>query len=199
MFRKQGFPFDADTYLNIYETCNVGCKFCKFNQRARFPIKNEIDFEMYSNLRVLVSYKTEPLPFADNSHTRWVVENLHEHGASVLFLSRFPKKVLNILDVFNEEDIVGVSISEDLKNDFESIKEFLIASRKNGVKTWLSIEPVETFEFAEFVLNEFKDFADFLRVGKLDNVFDNSTQWQQIKQKLDKKFTQKNIFIKNCY
>lgn len=198
MFKKQGFPFEADTYLNIYKTCNVGCPFCKFNKTAMFPIKNEIDFEKIKGLRVLVSYQTEPLPFADNTYTKCVIDNLHKQKASVLFLSRFPKKLIAILDAFNGNDIVGISISEPIKNNFKDIEQFLTSAKAKGLKTWLSIEPVETYEFAYSVLENFKDKADYLRVGKLDNTLNNSSSWNKIKTKLEKDFSQPNIFIKPC-
>lgn len=199
MFKKQNLPFEADCYFNVYEGCNVGCKFgCKFNKHTSVPVLNKLDSKKFENKRVLVSYSTEPLPFENCDNTVDILKKLHSVNSSILFLSRHPKRVIKILDKFEKNDIVGVSISETIENDHFSITEFLKKAKALKIKTWLSIEPIMSFEFAEDIIKRYSSLADFLRLGKFDGEVQNSEEWQEIKQKIDKKYSQSNIFVKDC-
>lgn len=202
MFRKQGFPFEADTYLNVYSGCLVGCEFCKFNQNVTSALKTKFNPKDFKDKRVLISYSTEPLLFEDCSYTQEVIKQLHNQNAKLLFLSRFPKRVIKILDDFSKEDIIGVSVSEYLsgnkKTSFNDVKEFLKQSKQKGLKTWLSCEPILTFDFAKSCVDNFLDLTDFLRFGKLDGTEDNIAEWLEIKTKLEKYCNSEKIYIKEC-
>lgn len=202
MFKKQGFPFEADTYLNIYSSCLICCDFCKFNQKVSETSRTKFNPKNFKDKRVLVSYSTEPLLFEDCSYTQKVIKLLHNQNAKLLFLSRFPKRVIKILDDFSKDDIVGVSVSEylcgDKKTLFDDVKEFLKLAKQKGLKTWLSCEPIKSFEFAKSCVDDFENLADFLRFGKLDTQEDNTKQWLDIKTKLEKYCKSEKIYIKNC-
>lgn len=197
MFRnKRVRDFEADTYFNVYNGCNVGCKFCKFNKQIVIPTPNVLDECKLSNKRVLVSYSSEPLPFDDCTYTINIINRLHSINASILFLTRMTNRLIKILDCFKSGDIVGVSISENLDNDIESIEKFFDFARGKGLETWISLEPVETYEFASEIITKFKDKATYIRVGKLDCEIDNTLNFSLVANALKNTYNNDNIYIK---
>lgn len=198
MFKKQGISFEAETYLNIYNGCNSGCPFCKFNKIKTEPRKNSFNVKEFRNKKVLISYSTEPLPFRDNSYTVNVINELHSVGAKILFLTRHPDRLLKIIDCFNLEDIIGVSISENIYNDYKKIEKCLFLAKEHNIQTWISLEPVQTYDFVSNILDKFKDITTYIRVGKLDGIDDNISDWKILKGKIILNYSPRNIFVKEC-
>lgn len=192
---KYELPISADCFLNIYEGCNQGCDFCKFNKEISHPIPNKIIYLNYNNKKILVSYSTEPLPFENSKYTVEVIENLHKNNNKIIFLTRRPERVEKILEVFNKNDFIGVSISEPYNNNFENIERLIYKIKQQGKKCWISLEPILTLDFVKKNIAKFKE-VDFIRVGKMDNN-QNNKNWENVKKKLEKEFKNKdNVFIK---
>jgi len=200
MFKPQGTPISADVYFNIYEGCNQGCDFCKFNETISIPTPNTLDASLYKDKTVLVSYSTEPLPFKDNSYTINCIKQLHNNNAKIIFLSRRPTKTLEILNQFNAQDLIGVSISETSNpnfNDIFAIKKLAQKCNQKNLKMWISLEPVCTKEFADNIIHLFEDQVEYIRVGKLDNAKDDiQEEWQDIREHIQSNHSQKNILLK---
>jgi len=178
--------------------CNQGCPFCKFNSSVSEPIKNEFIPELYKDKKVLLSYSTEPLPFEDSEWTAYVIDELHKQNASILFLSRRPERIVKILPHFNKTDLIGCSVSENLSTqNIFTVLDFLKQAREKNLKTWVSLEPVLTENFAKSMIDLLKTEADFIRVGKLDSEKDNIKEWDKIRNTLTNKYkTEKGIIIK---
>jgi len=200
MFKQQDSPISADIYFNIYDGCNQGCDFCKFNSNISLPILNKFDPENFKNKVVLVSYSTEPLPFDDNTNTAFCIDELHKNNATILFLSRRPKKVMEILSHFNENDLIGISISESKNikfNDLVAIQNLANQCRENNLKMWISLEPVLSKEFTNSIISTFKNEVDYIRVGKLDTPqVDNQKEWGEIKEYISARHNQESVILK---
>lgn len=195
--RKYKIPTVCDNYLNIYDKCNIGCSFCKFNKNTNHIKLNEIDFSDYKNKKVLICYSVDPYPINyDNKVVPNIIEQLHNNGCSIVFLTRRADCLLQDINIFSEIDYIGVSISEkcDKNSSMEDIQDLFSEAKKKKIKTWISLEPIETFEFAKNVIDIFKDKVDFIRIGKNDLDY-NPEIWEDIKSKINV-LNIENVFVK---
>ena len=194
--RKYKIPIASDNYLNIYDKCDIGCFFCKFNRCVNQVSLNVINYDDYVNQKVLVSYSTDPYPYIyRNEVVPEVIGRLHKNNCSVVFLTRRAECLIKDLKIFNQGDYVGLSISEN--NDKNSTIEnntLLFQLAKNaGIKTWISLEPVVTFSFVREMLDIYQDKVDFIRIGKND--LEINCNWKNICEQV-KKLNFDNVFIK---
>lgn len=193
-FYKYDLPIFADNYINLYNGCNIGCKFCKFNPKKSIPVKQKIDCDKYHNQKILISYSVEPLQETNNTFIKEIINELHNNNCKIIVLSRMPKRLTNLLPIFLKNDFIGISISEEYENDFESIDNLLKKVKDLKLNSWISLEPVLSFEFAEKIIEKYINNASYIRIGKDDNL---TNYWNSIYKKLTEKYKYtKKIIIK---
>ncbi|HAN10499.1 MAG TPA: hypothetical protein DCP90_07785 [Clostridiales bacterium] len=196
--KKYNIPVVCDAYIDLYNACNIGCKHCKFERvRCERIIKeNEIDYGIYNSKKILICYSVDPYPlgFEDEKRVVKVIGELHKRNNTIVFLTRRAECLMQDLNIFSTNDWVGVSISEACEQNSEiiDIKQMYRVAKNKGVNTWMSLEPIRNLEFAEYIIKEFINLVDFIRVGKDDlNVCD----WNSIRDKL-KKYECEKVFLK---
>lgn len=67
-----------------------------------------------------------------------------------------------------------------------------------GIKTWLSVEPVISYSFAEKIIQKYVNLTNYLRFGKMDNNTQNNDEWEKIAEKIKLNYPQTNVFVKKC-
>ncbi len=187
MFKKKyAIPVSADAYINLYSACNIGCPFCKFHQNVKEIVPIRLQLEKYYNQTVLICYSVDPYPiYYQKELVPYVLKTLHKQNCKVVFLTRRVLPLYQDLALFQAQDYVGVSISENnpFNSNLADIKKVFSLAKEKGVSTWISLEPVESFSFVEHIINYFNGLVDFIRIGKND-VYLNQN-WIELKEKID--------------
>ena len=60
------------------------------------------------------------------------------------------------------------------------------------INTWMSLEPIYTAAYANYIIDKYYDVVDFIRIGKDDLV---EYDWDKIKEKIVVKDSRK-VFVK---
>jgi len=195
--RKYKIPTVCDVYLNIYDKCNIGCHFCKFNQNVKTYTINKINYDEYKDKKILVCYSVDPYPIDyDEMIVPNIIKTLHNNNCSIVFLTRRADCLMKDIDMFFEYDYIGISISEncDKNSSYKLIERVFRRAKTLKIKTWISLEPVSSIEFAKEIIYIFKDKVDFIRVGKNDLDY-NQKEWEKLKSQLNT-LKIKNVFVK---
>ena len=186
MFQKKYFiPVEATKYINLYQGCNIGCAFCKFNQNVKEVTPNSIDFNQYYQETVLLCYSVDPYPPGyQKKFVPSVLKRLHHQKCKIIFLTRNALALESDLSFFQSGDFIGVSISEDnpFNSNFLDIHRLFLKAKERKLFTWISLEPVYSYEFAHQVIDSFQDITDFFRVGKNDLI--DSNYWKLVKKQI---------------
>jgi DNA repair photolyase len=180
---KRSLQVKCDAYIDLYNTCNINCKHCKFQKERTSNLKIlNIDYSKYENKKVLFCYSVDPYPYGYESSfiVRESLEKLHKQNCSVVFLTRRASELTKDLDYFDTNDYIGISLSENC--DKNSIEEDIIKlyteAKKRNIKTWLSLEPVYTADYVNDIVKKYGHLIDFIRVGKDDLI---NYDWESVK------------------
>lgn len=190
--KRSNLIIHCDTYIDLYDKCNIGCEMCKFNKNIKIVNQNEINFDDFKNKRVLFCYKTDPYVLDDYDLVGKSIKKLHDNNCRIVFLTRKAKMIIKQLDLFNNRDFIGVSISENCtkNSNIEDIILLFKKAKELNINTWLSLEPVLTSQFTNNIIYKIRDYTDFIRIGK-DDLLDYD--WDNIRKDI-KVFD--NIYIK---
>ena len=125
-----------------------------------------------------------------------VLKQLHQQKCKIVFLTRNALALESDLSFFQSGDFIGVSISENnpFNSNFLDIRRLFLKAKERNIFTWISLEPVLTYEFARQVIHSFQDVTDFFRVGKNDLI--DSSYWQPVKRKIES-LNIPTVFVKN--
>jgi DNA repair photolyase len=194
---KHNISIECDTYIDLYSSCNINCKHCKFQiNRTNDIYLNDINYEGYRNKKVLFCYSVDPYPygFEQFNIVRTAIEKLHAQNCSLVFLTRRAECLLHDLDLFSNNDFVGVSISENCNRNTneEIIMEMYKKAKALGIRTWMSLEPIYSADYANYIINKYHDVVDFIRIGKDDLI---TYDWNNITKDIIVKDSPK-VFIK---
>ncbi len=190
--RKEEIPICCDDYLDLYDSCNIGCEMCKFNSNVKVIKQKSINYDSYYNKKVLVSYKTDPYALKDYNLVEKVIKKLHDNNCKIVFLTRRVNSLIKQLDLFNELDYVGVSLSENCSKNSKLTEILLMLeeAKRLNIRTWISLEPVLTSEFANQIIRMVNDDINLIRVGK-DDLLDYN--WNLISKKIT---TNPKVYLK---
>ncbi len=194
---KYNIPILCDAYIDLYNTCNINCNHCKFQIKRHDKIKlNDINYELYNNKKILFCYSVDPYPYGveKNNVVRLTIKRLHEKNNSIVFLTRRAECLIKDLDIFNKEDFIGVSLSEkcDTNSSEDTIMHMYKEAKELKINTWMSLEPIYTAAYANYIIDKYYDVVDFIRIGKDDLV---EYDWDKIKEKIVVKDSRK-VFVK---
>lgn len=185
--------------LNIYNKCDHYCKYCyvpiirkKFGQdfsgeiHPRHGILTEVwkEAKKYSfGKQVLLCFMCDPYCRADVEYktTRDVLKVLLKNQVTVAILTKGGKRCLRDLDLFKQFNAIKVGATLTFSDDTDSNKwepyaalpmdrmETLKKLKENGIKTWVSFEPVIDVRQTLQLIDMTHEFIDQYKVGKLNH------------------------------
>ncbi len=191
----------GDFCINIYSGCNHGCTYCfaphvlhktrgQFEAvRPREGLLAALEAQLggliggspYEGKTIHLCFTCDPYPAGiDTTPTREVIKLLKAAGCHVQILTKGGRRAVRDMDLLDGEDWFGVTISGAEKEEPGAAPEneriaTLWAAHSQGIKTWISFEPVYN---PETVYTAIKHGAwiDRLRIGKL-NYFPSDIDW----------------------
>lgn len=189
----------GDYALNIYIGCPHACRYCYVPQvlhmdRQTFhshvePRKNiieetkrQLEKEQISGKTIHLCFTCDPYPTGyDTSTTREIIKLLKSYGNHIQILTKGNGH--RDIDLLDKDDWYGITIDGTERVVCDRIKTFYEA-KKNGIKTWISFEPVVN---PDGVLNAIKllgKVADKVKIGKL-NYHHSDTNWKEFGQQAE--------------
>lgn len=189
----------GDYALNIYTGCPHRCYYCfaptvLHKDRELFhscveprkdiieETRKQLEREHITGKTIHLCFTCDPYPTGyDTTPTREIIKLLKEYGNHVQILTKGDGK--RDFDLLDGEDWYGVTIDgaraqldlmrgDDLRN----------ASR-NGIKTWVSFEPVLSDPFVLAAIRRLA-FADKVKIGKL-NYYPSDINWAEFGRKAE--------------
>ena len=192
--------------LNYYKGCDHGCQYCycktmpyiehgttvTVRQNFQSKLTTELAKNQIEN-QVLLSFISDPYCQANDELkiTHFVLQSLLSKNIPVAILTKGGTHALQDLDLFKKyKNIIKVGATLTCDNDYNSRNiepgaalpanrlEMLSRVHENGIRTWVSIEPVLFPDQSLKLIEKSMPFVDEFMVGKLNHV-QNSTDWHQ--------------------
>lgn len=191
----------GDYAINIYTGCPHRCYYCfapnvlrrdreKFHAEVK-PRENIVE-EVRKQLRregitdklVHLCFTCDPFPLEYNNHvpTREIIFLLKMTGNHVQLLTKNGTDSRDILDLLDQNDWFGVTLdgADNEENPHvtgeETRMEALRIAHENGIKTWVSFEPVINAERVLELIKEVAPYTDKVKIGKL-NYYPSNIDW----------------------
>lgn len=194
--------------FNFFKGCTHGCLYCYVPRMKKFfdkeykhenceSVLNEEELEKSAKKhegcgkQILLSFVGDPYCGVSQNDTTRVLEILNKYEHKVAILTKGGKRCLNDIEIFRkfgERIKVGSTLTFDNDNDsFEWEKgaanpeeriETLRILSENGIKTWVSFEPVVYPEQTLRLLEKVSKFVDHVKIGKIN-------EYQGIDKKID--------------
>ena len=182
--------------VNLYGGCAHGCVYCyapnaTYKTREIFSnplprkdiIKNlSIDCAKIPDRTkpVLLCFTTDPYQPIDQEYklSRKAIEVLHSYGFPVIILTKGGNRAVRDFDLLTDKDQFGATLT--CLDDSESLKwepgaalpqdriNTLKEAHDEGIKTWVSLEPVLNPETSLQIIRETHTFVDKFKVGLLN-------------------------------
>lgn len=212
--------------LNIYNGCDHNCKYCYIQTMPfRKQITNEgikprkdIVEKLEKQLKkqeiteqVLLCFMGDPYCKADTQYktTRDILKLLLKHDVPTAILSKGGKRILRDIDLFKEFQNIKIGTTLTLLEEDESLYhepgatlpreriEVLRILHHQGIKTWVSFEPVIRALTTYQLLELSYPFVDQYKVGKM-NHFKSDIDWKEFGNNIVKKLIKynKRFYIK---
>ena len=214
--------------LNIYTGCDHNCKYCyvKILKLQRYKLNNEIEprkdiiEKLEKQLKkqeiteqVLLCFMGDPYCQADIQYetTREVLNILLKYNIPTAILSKGGKRILRDIDLFKKFKKIKVGATLTLLDEKESLDyepnaalpreriEVLKRLHNEGIKTWVSFEPVirplTTYQLLELSY----PFVDQYKVGKMNHyILETDVNWGEFGNVIVKKLMKykKDFYIK---
>lgn len=183
----------CDLAINIYTGCNHGCVYCYaprvlHKTREQFEaieprkgivdaLKKQIITDSIKDREIQLCFTCDPYPAEiDTTVTREVIEVIKNSGKSVRILTKGGNRALRDFDLLDSGDWFGVTLTEYSgwlkENEYNAASLYerlnsLLRANEQGIKTWVSFEPVYNAEFVSVMLRDI-DFVDVFKIGKLN-------------------------------
>lgn len=187
----------ANLALNIYNGCSHGCKYCyapacMHKTHEQFSVVTprsmaglEKDCKILQDVgcteQIHLCFTCDPYQPIEQElgHTRNTLEIIKSHGLSVLILTKGGTIAQRDFDLLDASDSFGITLTCDNEKDtnewepgaaayFERI-ENLEAAKRNGIKTWVSFEPVLYPAQTLWLIEQVEHIADMVKLGKLNH------------------------------
>lgn len=189
----------GDLAINIYTGCPHRCFYCfaplvlrrdkeEFHLHVEprhgivQAVKNQIEREHITGKLIHLCFTCDPYPTGyDTTATREIIKIIKESGNHVQILTKGDGR--RDFDLLDCHDWYGVTI-DGAGAQYDIMRESdLREAYKNGIKTWVSFEPVLS---EPVVLNAIKRlcFADKMKIGKL-NYFQSGINWADFGRKAE--------------
>lgn len=190
----------GDLALNIYTGCPHRCYYCFApsvlrRDRERFhtnvqpregiveATRRQLEKEQITGKLIHLCFTCDPYPTGyDTTPTREIIKLLKEYGNHVQILTKGDGS--RDFDLLDGEDWYGATISgwnTDANEPGALLTPFrIIRLRKahdQGIKTWVSFEPVLDSNVVLGVIEDFHDIFDKVKIGKL-NYHPSDINWK---------------------
>jgi DNA repair photolyase len=217
----------SDLAANLYTGCSHGCRYCycpailRMNiddwandPKPRRDILNQLDRDaakLYGdNREILLSFMSDPY-HSDGAAivTRQALLILERHRLRVQVLTKGGKRSIGDFDILARNSwkfgSTIIFLNERLREEWEpggaSIAERIETVReahRQGIFTWVSVEPVIDAAEALSVMRELRDVVDLWKVGKLnhDKEREAAIDWQKFLSDTEATLAGKNFIIK---
>jgi DNA repair photolyase len=223
IYKPKGRALEYGDYcVNIYTGCNHGCTYCyarmmhnRYKPGVPFEdvrpregilaaLQAQLDTGAYAGKTVHLCFTCDPYPAnIDTTITRAVIGAIKAAGANVQILTKGGSRARRDLDLLEESDWFGITISGNEAAEPDAASEAdrlttLYAAHKKGVKTWISFEPVyETHSV--YAAIEKSAWVDVLRIGKLNYHNGPIDNWGAFGRECERLASVygKNIYIKS--
>lgn len=195
--------------LNFHKGCTHNCLYCyvpKMLGRFDTSYKHEdcvvsVNFDELEksakkfqgcDKQILLSFTGDPYCGVDKKATRRVLEILNHYNHKVAILTKGGSRCLNDIDIFKSYgDRIKVGATLTFDNDNDSLKwesgaslpqdriDTLRVLKENGIKTWVSFEPVIIPEQSINLLKSVANIVDHVKIGKINNYkgIDKGIDW----------------------
>lgn len=212
-------PLALNIYNGCDHNCKycyvkTGMRFMKWNIEGEVTVKKNI-LELLEkdckknniNDQVLLSFTGDPYCKKDVElgYTRRVLEILYKYQVPTSILSKGGFRVLRDLDLFKKfGNLIKVGATLTFDNDIDSVDmesggaipseriETLKILSDNGIRTWVSLEPVFSVEQTLNLMEMTKNYVNEYKIGKLNHYkIDNEPDWKNLLE-LSVKFCREN-------
>ena len=194
--------------LNYFKGCTHNCRYCyvpaifsRYDKTYNhYEVSADIDFEKIEKSakkfqgcgkQILLSFTGDPYCGYSPETTTKVLEILLKYQHKVAILTKGGSRCLNNLDLFKKFNKIKVGATLTFDNDNDSLEwepgaalpydriETLKILSENGIKTFVSFEPVIFPEQSLHLLELVSEIADHVKIGKLNNYkgIDKKTDW----------------------
>lgn len=187
--------------INIYTGCPHHCYYCfapnvLHRERELFhshveprpgiveATRKQLKAEQITGKLIHLCFTCDPYPSGcDTSVTREIIKLLKAPGNHVQILTKGDAR--RDFDLLDSEDWFGITVS--CMGDLAEVAEpravwpesrlwELIEAKENGIKTWVSFEPVISPKDVIQVIEEYSRYFDRVKIGKL-NYFPSDIDW----------------------
>ena len=188
----------ASLAANLYQGCGHRCIYCyapaclhsaKEDFYSPVPRPNIIEklnadasrLSLQNNINpVLLCFTSDPYQPVDEQYqlARQAVKTLHLHNQDVMILTKGGKRAERDFDLLTGTDLFGVSLTN--LDDALSLKwepfaalpaervSSLLKAHDNGIRTWVSLEPVLYPDVSLEIIRRTHKFVDKFKVGTLN-------------------------------
>lgn len=190
----------GDLALNIYTGCPHRCYYCfapsvlrrdreKFHSDVK-PRENiveetrkQLEREQITGKLIHLCFTCDPYPTGyDNWTTREIIKLLKGYGNHVQILTKGDGT--RDLDLLDENDWYGITVSEGEETDEPGARASakrlidLCTAHSQGIKTWVSFEPVLNAKKVINTIRYFGRYMDKVKIGKL-NYHPSDIDWKK--------------------
>ena len=199
IYTPKGMAREYSPYaLNIYNGCDHNCKYCyvktmsfrkqvlnsEIEPRKDILVKLEKQLKKNEiNEQVLLCFTGDAYCKADVKYetTREILKILLKYNVPTAILSKGGERILRDLDLFKKFNKIKVGSTLTLTKNMDSLiyepgaplpkerMETLKTLHDEGIKTWVSFEPVIYTEQTMGILEITKDYVDQYKVGKMNH------------------------------
>ncbi len=193
----------GDYALNIYTGCPHECYYCfapgvlrrekdVFHKcvEPRVNIveetKRQLDREKITGKLIHLCFTCDPYPMGvDSTATREIIKAIKDSGNNVQILTKGNGR--RDFDLLDENDWYGITISCDTGKQLVAepktlnpLARLIVLSeaKANGIKTWVSFEPVIDDKVVLHCIREYHPLFDKVKIGKL-NYHPSEINWKQ--------------------
>lgn len=228
IYKPKGKAREYSPYaLNIYKGCDHDCKYCYVNKMTYYKNDNENpvpreniipELEKYLkknriNKQVLLCFTGDPYCKKDIEYnkTREALKILNYYNVPVAILTKGGERILRDVDIFKKFNNIKIGATLTLINKKQSMYyepraalpedriETLYKIHNEGIRTWVSFEPVIDPLQTIKILDMTNNFIDEYQVGKMNyyNIGEN-INWGRFGDIMAKKllYIGKDFYIK---
>lgn len=212
----------CDLACNLYTGCDLGCSYCynpnilrktpeqfHSNVQMRAGILDKINKEApkHTGKEVLLCFACDPYPLHETEHqcTREAIRILISHGIKVRILTKSGMRSIRDFDLLKTGNHkYGTTLTFIQPRDSLRFEPFaatpgnrisaLIEANKQGVKTWVSLEPVIDPSQTIDLVKRTAGFVDEYKVGKWN--YDkraNTIDWKMFLRNIIELFKKENL------
>lgn len=184
--------------INLYTGCGHMCTYCygaNVTHQDKYDFEHNVkarvtpdDIEQSAKLwaengekrRILLCFVTDPYQQLDveTKLTRRTIEILHHYGLNVIILTKGGIRAMRDFDLLTPKDAFATTLTCMHEQDSlfwepqAALPKYRIQSlmeaHKNGIETWVSLEPVIYPQDAEYLVQLTHNFVGHYKVGTMN-------------------------------